>query len=114
MDSDVVANADAVTSSDDHSDSDPSQCPSEDSPVQTDNKDLHQNRSKGSSLAAICNCYQISDRAGAAEANTVMKHLNSYGLLVKYDDSLSIDRSKLRRERENMEKMQERKMMHCF
>ena len=50
-------------------------------------------------MAVICDRYQISDRAGAAVANAVMKDLNSYGLLVKYNYSLSIDRSKLRRER---------------
>ena len=38
LDSDVVANIDAVTLSDNHSDSGPSQCPSEDSLVQIDDE----------------------------------------------------------------------------
>ena len=73
LDANVVANTDAVTLSDDHSDSGP-QCPSEDSLVQIDDEDLHQNRSKWPSLAIICDCYQIS---GRAVANAVMKDLNS-------------------------------------
>ena len=41
----------------------------------------------------------LSDCARAAVANAVMKDLNFNGLLIKYDKSLSVDCSKLRRER---------------
>ena len=99
MDSDAVANTDIATISDDQSVSAASQCPSENSLAQIDEEDLQQNRSRWPNLALICNRYLISDRAGAAVANAVMKDLNSNGLLIKYDKSLSVDRSKLRRER---------------
>ena len=47
----------------------------------------------------ICERFQLSDREGAAVANAVIKDLNSSNLLTKYDDSITFDRSKLRRER---------------
>ena len=50
-------------------------------------------------LALKCERFQLSDCAGAAMANAVIKDLNSNNLLTKYDDSLIIDRSKLWRER---------------
>ena len=99
LDSDAVANTDIATLSDDQSVSAASQCPSENSLAQIDEEDLQQNRSRWPNLALICDRYLISDRAGAAVANAVMKDLNSNGLLIKYDKSLSVDRSKLRRER---------------
>ena len=49
-------------------------------------------------MAFICDRYLLSDRAAAAAANAVMKDLNSNGLLIKYDKSLSVDQ-KLRKER---------------
>ena len=99
MDSDAVANTDIATLSDDQFVSAASQCPSENSLAQIDEEDLQQNCSRWPNLAFICDCYLISDCAGAAVANAVMKDLNSNGLLIKYDKSLSVDRSKLRRER---------------
>ena len=47
------------------------------------------------SLALICERFQLSDRAGAAVENAVIKDLNSSNLLTKYDDSLKTVRSKL-------------------
>ena len=46
LDSNVVAKADTVTLSDDHSNHDPSQCPSKDSLLEIDDEDLRHNRSK--------------------------------------------------------------------
>ena len=99
LDSDAVANTDITALSDDQFVSAGSQCPSENSLAQIDEEDLQQNCSRLPNLAFICDRYVISDRAGAAVANAVMKDLNSNGLLIKNDKSLSVDRSKLRRER---------------
>ena len=60
---------------------------------------LQQARINLPSLALKCERFQLSVCAGAAMANAVIKDLNSSNLLTKYDDSLIIDRSKLRRER---------------
>ena len=60
---------------------------------------LQQARINLPSLALICERFQLSDCAGAAMANAVIKNLNSSNLLTKYDDSLAIDRSKLGQER---------------
>ena len=93
------ANTDIATLFDDQSVSAASQYPSENSLAQIDEEDLQKNRSRWPNLAFICDRYLISDRAGAAVANVAMKNLNSNGLLIKYDKSLSVDCSKLRRER---------------
>ena len=87
LDSDAVANTDIATLSDEQSVSAASQCSSENSLAQIDEEDLQQNRSRWPNLAFICYRYLISDRAGAAVANAVMKDLNSNGLLIKYDKS---------------------------
>ena len=47
-------------------------------------------------MAIICDRYKISDRAGAAIANAV---LQDYGIITTDENSLIIDRNKLRRSR---------------
>ena len=56
-----------------------------------------QNRKKWPNLARICERYQLSDRAAAAVANSVLVDV---GLVTEDDKTRIIDRSKLRRERE--------------
>lgn len=56
-----------------------------------------QNRKSWPNVSLMCERYQLSDRAGAAVANGVLKDL---GILTDVDNSCAIDRSKLRRERE--------------
>ena len=56
-----------------------------------------QNRKKWPKLARICERYQLSDRAAAAVANSVLVDV---GLVTEDDKTRIIDRSKLRRERE--------------
>ena len=55
------------------------------------------NRKKWPNLARICERYQLSDRAAAAVANSVLVDV---GLVTEDDKTRIIDRSKLRRERE--------------
>ena len=57
----------------------------------------NQNRMIWSNLARMSERFQISDRAAAAIANSVMQDL---GLITDDDKTYVIDRSKLRRERE--------------
>ena len=57
----------------------------------------NQNRMIWSNLARMSEHFQISDRAAAAIANSVMQDL---GLITDDDKTYVIDRSKLRRERE--------------
>ena len=57
----------------------------------------NQNRKDWPNLARMCERFQISDRAAAAIANSVMQDL---GLITDDDKTYVIDRSKLRRERE--------------
>ena len=59
-----------------------------------------QNRKKWPNLARICECYQLSDRAAAAVANSVLVDV---GLVTEDDKIRIIDRSKLRRERERFQ-----------
>ena len=49
----------------------------------------------------MCDRYQISDRAGAAIANAVIQ---DYGIITPDEDSLIIDRNKLRRSRFSVRK----------
>ena len=56
-----------------------------------------QNRMKWSNLARMSERFQVSDRAVAAIANSVMQDL---GFITENDKTYVIDRSKLRRERE--------------
>ncbi|KAI6651849.1 hypothetical protein LOD99_4728 [Oopsacas minuta] len=49
----------------------------------------------------MCDRYQISDRAGAAIANTV---LQDYGIITPEEDNQIIDRNKLRRSRFSVRK----------
>ena len=56
-----------------------------------------QNRMKWSNLARMSERFQVSDRAAAAIANSVMQDL---GFITENDKTYVIDRSKLRRERE--------------
>ena len=56
-----------------------------------------QNRKKWPNLARICERYQLSDRAAAAVANSVLMDV---GLVTEDDKTRIIDRSKLQRERE--------------
>ena len=56
-----------------------------------------QNRKKWPNLARICERYQLSDRAAAAVANSVLVDV---GLVTEDDKTRIIDRSKLRRKRE--------------
>ena len=56
-----------------------------------------QNRQSYYELARCCDRYNISDRAGAALATSV---LIDHGLVSERDQTLAVDRSKLRRERE--------------
>ena len=53
-----------------------------------------QNRKKWPNLARICERYQLSDRAAAAVANSVLVDV---GLVTEDDKTRIIDRSKLRR-----------------
>ena len=69
---------------------------------------LEQARINLASLALICKRFQLSGCVGAVAANAVIKDLNSSNLLINYDDSLTIDRSKLRRERVIIAKKRER------
>ena len=62
-----------------------------------DAQPANQNRMKWSNLARMSERFQVSDRAAAAIANSVMQDL---GLITDNDKSYVIDRSKLRRERE--------------
>jgi len=55
-----------------------------------------QNRCSWPNLSLMCERFQLSDRAGAAVANAVIKDLQE---IVQLPDSLLVDRSKLRRER---------------
>ena len=57
----------------------------------------NQNRKDWANLARMCERFQISDRAAAAIANSVMQDL---ALITDDDKTYVIDRSKLRRERE--------------
>jgi len=57
-----------------------------------------QNRRKWSNLARMCERYQVSDRAAAAAANSVLEDV---GMVTDDDKTCVIDRSKLRRERED-------------
>ena len=50
-----------------------------------------QNRNKWPNLARICERYQLSDRAAAAVANSVLVHV---GLVTEDDKTRIIDRSK--------------------
>ena len=56
-----------------------------------------QNRRKWSNLARMCERYQLSDRAVAAVANSVLVDV---GMVTDDDKSCVIDRNKLRKERE--------------
>lgn len=60
-----------------------------------------QNRFKWTNLARMCERYQLSDRAAAAIANSVLQDV---GMITTKDNSYVIDRSKLRREREKCRK----------
>ena len=58
---------------------------------------LSQNRKRWSNLARMCERYQLSDRAAAAIANSV---LIDVGIITEDDKTCVIDRSKVRREKE--------------
>lgn len=60
-------------------------------------RDIDQNRRKWTNLARMCERYQLSDRAAAAIANSVLQDV---GLISETNKSMVIDRSKLRRERD--------------
>ena len=62
-----------------------------------DAESFSQNRMKWSNLARMSERFQVSDRAAAAIANSVMQDL---GFITENDKTYVIDRSKLRRERE--------------
>lgn len=54
-----------------------------------------QNRRKWTNLARMCEHYQISNRAAAAIANSVLQDV---GLITDHDKNYAIDRNELQRE----------------
>jgi len=61
-----------------------------------------QNRISYPNLARICDRYQVSDRAGAAIATSVLK---DHGIVSSKDSTFVVDKNKLRRERERQRKV---------
>ena len=59
---------------------------------------LQQNRVTLKELAMVCERYEVSDRASAAIASATLK---AFGIVTEEDERYVVDRSKLRRERQN-------------
>ena len=72
---------------------------------------LSQNRKKWSNFARMCKRYQLSDRAAAAIANSILMDV---GIITEDDKTCVIDRSKVRREKEKCRQEIQKKEQQDF